>query len=157
MAKKQNKLYETPKNFWFWEAAKPAMETAIKNLNPRTRLIESNETRPVPKHSAENMKNHLAFMWDDFLDKENKRQKEHPYINSKDYFKRTGVRSVRLPFTVYDYKTTTKIPSPSIEFVEALTEEPMVSLKDVPVTESFNYLNFYDSDTTPITKKYPGI
>ena len=151
-------FHETPKLAFIKEAGFPVIELMYRNLKaPILRYIDTNDTRTIPKHSAENMKNHLDFMISEFLKDKNKGN-ENPYVNMEDYFNRVGVESVTLPFAVFDTKTTTKIPAPSMEFVEAL--DGLNQPKDFPMTKFTNALDNYTSNyfnTMPITKRSPGV
>lgn len=150
---------ETPKLAFIKEAGVPVIELMYRNLKyPTSRYADTNVTETIPKHSAENMKNHLDFMISEFLADKNKGN-ENPYINMEDYFNRVGVESVTLPFAVFDEKTTTKIPAPSMEFVEAL--DRLNQPKDYSSFKfTTNFLDNYNSDylnTQPVTKRSPGV
>lgn len=150
--------HETPKLAFIKEAGGPVIELMYRNLKtPILRYMDTNDTRTVPKHSVENMKNHLDFMVSEFLKDKNK-ENENPYVNMEDYFNRVGVESVTLPFAVFDKEATTKIPVPSIEFVEAL--DRLNQPKDFSMTKFTNALDNYTSDyfnTMPVTKRLPGV
>lgn len=149
---------ETPKLAFIKEAGVPVIELLYRNLKyPTARYVDTDVTETVPKHSAENMKNQLDFMISEFLADKNKGN-ENPYINIEDYFNRVGVESVTLPFSVFDKKVTTKIPTPSMEFVEAL--DRLNQPKDYSMSKFTNFLDNYNSDyfnTSPVIEKFPGV
>lgn len=148
---------ETPKLAFIKEAGVPVIELMYRNLKyPTSRYADTNVTETVPKHSAENMKNHLDFMISEFLTDKNKGN-ENPYINMEDYFNRVGAEYVTLPFTIIDKRATTKIPTPSMEFVETL--DRLNQPKDYSISDSFtNFLNNSDYfNTLSVTKRSPGV
>lgn len=114
-------------------------------------------TAPVPKQSAENMKNHLSFMWDEYLADRNKYMGDNPYTSVEDYFERTGAKEVQLPYTSVERDISTSIPGPSMEFVEALGR--LNADKDYVLDKNLNYLDFYNSDylnTHPTVTRVPS-
>jgi hypothetical protein len=147
---------ETPKLTFIKEAAFPAIGLMYRNLKyPTLHHVDTDVTETVPKHSAENMKNHLDFMISEFLADKNKGN-ENPYIDMEDYFNRVGVESVTLPFAVIDKTATTKIPTPSMEFVEAL--DRLNQPKDYSVSKFTNFLDNSDYfNTLPVIKRLPGV
>lgn len=84
------------------EAGVPAAETAINNfvkhtsVDPRLKIkltADSNEVRPIPRRSAENIKDQTSFMLHKYL-------QERGYNNSEEYFKdHPSEKYIKLPYT----------------------------------------------------------